>query len=135
MRSIAGKLKVNPSDFDEYLVQGGIDPKSAGFQTVMMNLVIAKTAESKKQYPALYEAIFNLKEGEVSDLIEDDTGSSSSGPALYLPEKQLGFDDLIEGLTNTKAAQPIPPRPCWRSSSTSLQSTKYASSRRRRATP
>jgi hypothetical protein len=125
MRSIAGKLKANPSDFDDYIVQGGIDAKSAGFQT-MMNLVIAKTAESKKQYPGLYDAIFKLKEGEVSDLIQDDTSLFIVRTGAYLPEKQLGFDDVIEGLTNTKAASANPTATVLALVVNELQSTKYA---------
>ncbi|MGA2546031.1 MAG: peptidylprolyl isomerase [Rectinemataceae bacterium] len=125
MRVIADKLKVNPNGFDEYLVRGAVEPKSAGYQT-MMNLVIAKTAESKKQYPALYEAIFNLKEGQVSDLIEENSGFIIVRAEAFLPEKQLGFDDLIEGLTNSKAAQANPSATVLALVVNELQSTKYA---------
>jgi hypothetical protein len=124
MQSISGKLKLDPSDFDKYLVQGGID-KSAGFQTVM-DLVIAKTAESKKQYPALYNSIFNLKEGEISDVVEDDSGYSIVRAIVFLPEKQLGFDDTIEGLTNTKAAATNPSATVLQLVVSELQNTKYA---------
>jgi hypothetical protein len=125
MRAIADKLKVNPNGFDEYLVRGAVEPKSVGYQT-MMNLVIAKTAESKKQYPALYEAIFNLKEGQVSDLIEENSGFIVVRAEAFLPEKQLGFDDLIEGLTNSKAAQANPSATVLALVVNDLQSTKYA---------
>ena len=74
----------------------------------MPNLVIAKTAESKKQYPNLSEAIFKLKEGEASDCIEEEQGYCVVRVSAYLPEKQLGLDDLIEGLTSTKAAAANP---------------------------
>jgi hypothetical protein len=124
MRGIADKLKVNPNGFDEYLVRGAIDPKTAGYQT-MLNLVIAKTAESKKQYPALYEAIFDLKEGQVSDLIEESTGFIIVRAGAFLPEKQLGFDDLIEGLTNSKAAQSNPSATVLALVVNELQATKY----------
>jgi hypothetical protein len=124
MRSIAGKLKANPADFDDYLVRGGLDAKAAGFQT-MMNLVIAKTAESKKQYPGLYDAVFKLKEGEVSDLIVDEGGFSIARASLYLPEKQLGFDDVIEGLTSTKAAAANPSATVLALVVNEYQATKY----------
>jgi len=124
MRSLAGKLKANPSDFDDYLVRGGLDAKGSGFQT-MMNLVIAKTAESKKQYPGLYDAVFKLKEGEISDLIVDDTGFSIVRAGVYLPEKQLNFDDVIEGLTSTKAAAANPSATVLALVINEYQSTKY----------
>jgi hypothetical protein len=107
MRAIAAKSKADPSAFDEYFVRGAVDSKNAGFQT-MPNLVIAKTAESKKQYPNLSEAIFKLKEGEASDCIEEEQGYCVVRVSAYLPEKQLGLDDLIEGLTSTKAAAANP---------------------------
>ena len=124
MHAIADKLKVNPAGFDDYLVRGAVD-KNAGYQT-MMNLVMAKTAESKKQYPALYEAIFNLKEGEVSDVIEESSGFIIVRAGAYLPEKQLGFDDLIEGLTNSKASQTNPSATVLALVVNDLQSSKYA---------
>jgi hypothetical protein len=125
MKSIADKLKANAADFDTYLVRGGLDSKNAGYQT-MMNLVIAKTAESKKQYPGLYDAIFKLKEGEISDLIEDDNGYSIVRAGTYLPEKQLGFDDVIEGLTGLKASAANPAATVLALVVNELQSTKYA---------
>ena len=124
MHAIADKLKINPAGFDDYLVRGAVD-KGAGYQT-MMNLVMAKTAESKKQYPALYEAIFNLKEGEVSDVIEESSGFIIVRAGAFLPEKQLGFDDLIEGLTNSKASQANPSATVLALVVNDLQSSKYA---------
>ena len=125
MRAMADKAKVNPTVFDDYLVRGAVDPKGAGYQT-MMNLVMAKTAESKKQYPALYEAVFSLKEGEVSELIEESSGYILARVGSYLPEKQLGFDDLIEGLTNNKASQANPAATVLALVVNDLQTTKYA---------
>ncbi len=125
MRAIASKLKVNATDFDDYLVRGAMDPTGSGYQT-MMNLVLAKTPESKKQYPALYDAVFKLKEGEVSDLIEDDSGYSIVRAGAFLPEKVLGFDDLIEGLSSAKAAQANPSATVLALVVNDLRTTKYA---------
>jgi hypothetical protein len=124
MRAIANKLKTNPDDFDTYLAKGALDAKSAGYQTVL-GLVIAKTADSKKQYPALYDAIFQLKEGQVSDLIEGDEGYSIVRASTYLPEKQLVLDDVIEGLTTTKAAASNPSATVLALVLNEIQSTKY----------
>jgi hypothetical protein len=125
MRGIANKLKTNPGDFDDYLARGAIDPKSAGFQTVA-GLIIAKTAESRKQYPELYDAVFSLKEGEVSDLIDGDEGYSVVRASVFLPEKQLALDDVIEGLTSTKAASVNPSATVLALVVNELQSTKYS---------
>jgi hypothetical protein len=125
MRAIAGKLKTNADDFDDYLAKGALDAKSAGYQAVI-GLLIAKTAESKKQYPALYDAVFQLKEGQVSDLIEGDEGYSVVRASAYLPEKQLLLDDVIEGLTTTKAAATNPSATVLALVVNELQSTKYA---------
>ena len=125
MRAIANKLKVNPSAFDEYLVDGAVNPAGSGYQT-MVNLVIAKTEESKKQYPGLYATIFNLKEGEVSDLIEDDSGFSIVRTGVLLPERDLGFDDLIEGLTNSRAATANPSATVLALVINEVQTTKYS---------
>jgi hypothetical protein len=125
MRVIANKLKTNPNDFDAYIAKGALDAKSAGYQAVV-GLLIAKTAESKKQYPALYDAVFQLKEGQVSDLLEGDEGFSVIRASVYLPEKQLALDDVIEGLTSTKASSTNPSATVLALVVNELQSTKYA---------
>lgn len=125
MRAIAGQLKLNPSGFDDYLVRGAVDPQGAGYQTIP-NAVIAKTAESKKQYSALYDAIFKLKEGEVSDLIEDDASFSIVRAGVFLPEKQLGLDDFIEGLTGAYASGANPYASVLALVVNELRNNKYA---------
>jgi hypothetical protein len=123
MRDIAAKLKEDPSGYDEYFVKGMLDPQGAGYQT-MPYVVIAKTAESRTQYPNLYDKIFKLKEGEVSDVIEEGMGLCIARVSHYLPEKQLGLDDFIEGLS-TKSATSNPSATVMALVVNEYQSSKY----------
>jgi hypothetical protein len=123
MRALAGQLKVNPTLFDECIVKGAVDPKGSGYQTIP-NAVFSKTAESKKTYPELYDGVFKLKEGEISDLIASDSGYTIVRAGALLPEKQLSLDDYIEGLTTTAAASSNPFVTVLQLVVSELQSTK-----------
>lgn len=125
MKDIADKLKTSPSDFDQYLAKGALDPKGSGYSTAL-DLVIAKTDESKKQYATLYDAIFKLKPGDVSDLISDETGYMIVRAQDVLPEKQLLLDDPIVGLTTAKAASANPAATVLALVVNDVQTTKYA---------
>ncbi len=96
MESIAKQLKVNASRFDEFLIKGLVDP-SAGYTTAPSG-TIYKTQDSKKQNPAIYEAAFALKEGQISDVITDDVRICIMRATEFLPEKQLGLTDRIDTL-------------------------------------
>jgi hypothetical protein len=123
MRSIASKLKDKPETYEEYFVKGMVDPQGSGFQT-MPYVVIAKTADSRNQYPNLYDRIFKLKESEISDVIEENIGFCIVRVSQYLPEKQLGLDDFIEGLS-TKAASSNPSITVMQLVANEYQSSKY----------
>jgi hypothetical protein len=103
MKDIAAKVKADPAAFDGYLVKGLLGIKDLPYQSAL-GAIIAKTPESKKQYPALYDAVFKLKEGETSDCIEDDNGLIVLRVSQYIPEKQLAIDDSVDGLIDPKAA-------------------------------
>jgi hypothetical protein len=125
MKSIALKVKANPSAFEQCLLEGSLESAAAGYQT-MIGATIAKTAESKKAYPNLYDAVFQLKEGETSDMIEEpDQGYIVVRVNEYLPEKQLGLDDYIEGLP-TKAATANPYATVLALVANEYQSSKYS---------
>lgn len=125
MRGIANKIKADPSLFDDYLVKGAVSPATAGYQA-MIGLIIAKTSESKSQYPGLYDSIFQLKEGAVSDLVVDEaTGPCVVRVSLYMPEKQLALDDTIEGL-NSRAAQVNPSATVLQLVASELQNNKLS---------
>jgi hypothetical protein len=106
MRALADTLKKTPSAYEESFIKGMTDPKGSGYQT-MPYVIIAKTAEARNQSPNLYDQIFKLKEGEISDVIEESMGYCVVRVIQYLPEKQLGLDDFIEGLSaKTATANP-----------------------------
>lgn len=102
MDSISKQIKVNPSRFDEFLIKGLIDP-SAGYTTAPSG-IIYKTQDSKKQNPAIYEAAFALKEGQISDVIADDVRICIMRATEFLPEKQLGLTDRIDTLPSSGTA-------------------------------
>jgi hypothetical protein len=105
MKGLAKQLQNDPSKFDGLLAKGALEPNDSGFQT-MANLVFSKTADNKKQYPALYDALFKMKEGEVSDLLEDAGAYEIARVSAFLPEKQqLLLDDSIEGLNTPQATR------------------------------
>lgn len=123
MRAISDKIKADPSNYDDYFVKGMVDPQAAGYQT-MPYVVIAKTAESRSQYPNLYDKIFKLKEGEVSDVIEETVGYCIVRVNQYLPEKQLGLDDFIEGI-NARSATANPSATVMQLVVNEYQNSKY----------
>jgi PPIC-type PPIASE domain len=123
MRSIAAKLKDKPESYEEYFVKGMVDPQGSGYQT-MPYAILAKTADSRSQYPSIYDRVFKLKEGEISDVIEENIGFCIVRVSQYLPEKQLGLDDFIEGLS-TKAASSNPSASVMQLVANEFQSSKY----------
>jgi len=96
MQSISKQVKVNANRFDEFLVKGLVD-QDAGYATAPSG-TIYKTQDSKKQNPAIYEAAFSLKEGQVSDVIADETRICIIRATEFIPERLLGLTDRIDTL-------------------------------------
>jgi len=96
MGAIANQLKVNPGRFDEFLIKGLVD-QNAGYVTAPAG-TIYKTQESKKQNPAIYDAAFSLKDGQISEVITDQNRVCIIRANEFLPERQLGLTDFIDTL-------------------------------------
>ena len=96
MQSISRQVKVNANRFDEFLVKGLVDPE-AGYTTAPSG-TIYKTQDSKKQNPQIYDAAFSLKEGQISDVVADDSRVCIIRATEVIPERQLSLTDRIDTL-------------------------------------
>jgi parvulin-like peptidyl-prolyl isomerase len=97
-RDMAAQLRNNPAKFDEYVLRA-VDP-SAGYKAEM-SVPIEKTPQSQSVYGADFlEKVFSLKPGEISGLVEGETGLQIVRFNELLPQKQLTLSDTIPGQAN-----------------------------------
>ncbi len=102
--SVAAVLKTNPSKFDEYVLRAG---DAAGYKAIP-SLYIEKTSQNRTLYGAdLFDAIFKLKAGEVSGVIQSPTGYRIVRANEFIAQKQLGLSDTIPGNENVTVQQYI----------------------------
>jgi parvulin-like peptidyl-prolyl isomerase len=102
--SVAAALKTNPSKFDEYVLRAG---DAAGYKAIP-SLYIEKTSQNRTLYGAdLFDAIFKLKTGEVSGVVQSPTGYRIVRANEFIPQKQLGLSDTIPGNENVTVQQYI----------------------------
>ncbi|MCE5256946.1 MAG: peptidyl-prolyl cis-trans isomerase [Spirochaetaceae bacterium] len=102
--SAASVLKSNPSKFDEYVLRAG---DAAGYKAIP-SLYIEKTSQNRTLYGAdLFDAIFKLKAGDVSAVVESPTGYRIVRANEFLAQKQLGLSDTIPGNENVTVQQYI----------------------------
>lgn len=102
--SVAAALKTNPSKFDEYVLRAG---DAAGYKAIP-SLYIEKTSQNRTLYGAdLFDAIFKLKAGEISGVIQSPTGYRIVRANEFIAQKQLGLSDTIPGNENVTVQQYI----------------------------
>ena len=102
--SVAAVLKTNPSKFDEYVLRAG---DAAGYKAIP-SLYIEKTSQNRSLYGAdLFDAIFKLKAGEISGVVQSPTGYRIVRANEFIPQKQLGLSDTIPGNENVTVQQYI----------------------------
>jgi len=102
--SIASALKTNPSKFDEYVLRAG---DAAGYKAIP-SLYIEKTSQNRTLYGSdLFDAIFKLKTGDVSSVVESPTGYRIVRANEFLPQKQLGLADTVPGNESVTVQQYI----------------------------
>ncbi|HNX72637.1 MAG TPA: peptidyl-prolyl cis-trans isomerase [Spirochaetales bacterium] len=102
--SVAAALKTNPSKFDEYVLRAG---DAAGYKAIP-SLYIEKTSQNRSLYGAdLFDAIFKLKAGEISGVVQSPTGYRIVRANEFIPQKQLGLSDTIPGNENVTVQQYI----------------------------
>lgn len=94
LQDIAAALKVNPAKFDEYALRAS---DTSGYRAVP-SLYIEKTSQNRSLYGAeLFEAIFRLKAGDVSGMVETPTGFRIVRANEFLEQKQLTLSDTVPG--------------------------------------
>ncbi len=92
--AIGSALKLNPSKFDEYVLRSGA---AAGYLSIP-SFYLEKTNQNKTVFGAeLFDAVFKLKPGEISPVIESPTGFRIVRSNEFLAQKQLGLSDLVPG--------------------------------------
>jgi parvulin-like peptidyl-prolyl isomerase len=99
---VAAALKLNPSKFDEYLLRAG---DATGYKAIP-SLYMEKTAQNKTLFGEdLFDAVFKLKTGDISAVIESPTGYRIVRANEFLPQKQLGLADPVPGNQNVTVQQ------------------------------
>ncbi len=97
-RGIAAQLKSNASRFDEIMLKAA-DPQ-AGYKATV-SLLVEKTPQAQNLYGnEFFDAVFKLKAGELSPLIENTAGLQIVRLNESLPQKQLTLSDPVPGQTN-----------------------------------
>jgi hypothetical protein len=98
MRSLAAKIRDDRSQFDKLLL-GSFDP-AAGYQA-KSSITIANVKDAPGSYdPKFVDAVFKLKTGEISDLLENEEGLQIVRLNEQTPAKQLELYDAIPGQAN-----------------------------------
>lgn len=97
MQSMASSLKLNSTKFDEYVLRSG---DAAGYKAIQ-SMYLEKTTQNKTIFgQELFDAVFKLKPGEISPLVESPIGFRIVRANEFLPQKQLGLSDTVPGNQN-----------------------------------
>jgi parvulin-like peptidyl-prolyl isomerase len=97
LQGIASALRINPTKFDEYMLRAS---DAAGYKSIP-SLYLEKTAQNKTIFGAeLFDAVFKLKAGDISPMVESPTGFRIVRANEFLPQKQLGLSDTVPGNQN-----------------------------------
>jgi parvulin-like peptidyl-prolyl isomerase len=98
MRGLAAKIKDDKSYFDKLLL-GSFDP-NAGYMT-KSSFTVPNTKGMQGGYdPKFTDAVFSMKTGEISGLLENEQGLQIVRVNERSPQRQLGLYDAVPGQTN-----------------------------------
>ncbi|HET7839277.1 MAG TPA: peptidyl-prolyl cis-trans isomerase [Rectinemataceae bacterium] len=97
-RAVVAQLKSNSAKFDELMLKAA-DPQ-AGYKATV-SLMVEKTPQAQNLYGnEFFDAVFKLKVGEISPLIENAAGLQVVRLNEALPQKQLTLSDPVPGQAN-----------------------------------
>ncbi|MEN6364256.1 MAG: peptidyl-prolyl cis-trans isomerase, partial [Rectinema sp.] len=104
INGLAATLKINPGKFDELNLRAG---DAAGYKSIP-NLYLEKTTENRTTFgPELFDAVFKLKAGDISPVIESSTGYRIVRANEFMAQKQLSLSDTVPGNQNVTIQQYI----------------------------
>ena len=97
MASISATLRTNPTKFDEYVLRAG---DAAGYKSIS-SMYVEKTSQSVSIYGQdFFDAVFRLKQNEISPVIDSPAGLRIIRANEFLPQKQLSLTDTVPGNQN-----------------------------------
>ncbi|MBL8968185.1 MAG: peptidyl-prolyl cis-trans isomerase [Spirochaetaceae bacterium] len=95
MRQVAGIVKAGPQKFDEQMLKAS---DQGSLVKATTTLYVEKSPEFLNLYGSQFmDAVFKLRAGEVSELLENEAGLQVVRAAEILPQKQLGLSDPLPG--------------------------------------
>lgn len=87
-------VKSNPAKFDELMLRAG---DAAGYKA-LPNVYVERTAQNKSLFgPEFYDAVFRLKTGEVSPVVESATGFRLIRANEFSAQHLLNLSDPVPG--------------------------------------
>jgi parvulin-like peptidyl-prolyl isomerase len=99
LRAAAAQIKANPAKFDEYVLRS---TDASSLVKANSNFYVEKTPQSVSVYGNVFmDAVFKMKAGEISDVIENEAGLQVVRVNEILPQKMLTLSDPLPG--NPKA--------------------------------
>lgn len=94
MAGLQATAKANPGKFDELMLRAG---DSAGYKA-LPNVYVERTAQNKSLFgPEFYDAVFALKAGEISPIVESATGYRLVRANEFSPQRLLNLSDPVPG--------------------------------------
>jgi len=99
IRQIAAKIKADPTRFDEFVIKSS---DTGALYRASASVYVSRTQQFQDMYGAAFmDKVFNMKAGDVSDVIQNDAGLQIVRVNEFLPQKQLTLSDTVPGQQGT----------------------------------
>lgn len=105
IRQVASQIKANPSRYDEFMLRS---QDKASLLKATSSFYVEKTPQMVSVYGNQFmDAVFRMKVGDVSDLIENEAGLQLVRVNEVLPQKLLTLSDPYPGVPNATVQEYI----------------------------